>query len=100
MSEALLISPRSRRTTIAERFIAGIRVLLTVAARVAGDRPRRNRAIGVAVFLSPVSRARGVFLPMIPSTEGAGLLSIRPLCGLRYNRLHNNPAQAAEVQDE
>ncbi len=38
MNEALSISPRSGRTKIAQRFIAGISSSLTMAAREAGDR--------------------------------------------------------------
>ncbi len=76
-----MISPRSGRTKIAQRFIAGSGSVSTSSDRHCG-------------FVPPVSRARPPFLPANPSTKSAGLFSsvrfadsvkkaIHEKCGLR-----------------
>ena len=63
------LSPRSGRSAIAQRFIAGCSPRLKKLVRGADRRSPFRR------LLSPVSRARGQGLSYHPSTESAGLFS-------------------------
>src|SRR6266404_6685678 len=65
-------SPRSGRTKIAQRFIAGYERLIGSPVREADDRAFALRPIP-GDFLPPVSRARNQISLANPSTQSAGL---------------------------
>src|ERR1051326_1358879 len=67
-------SPRSGRTKIAQRFIAGIRSPSRILVREADDRPPYTRS-ATPIIPAPVSRAGNQIISDRPSTEGAGLFS-------------------------
>ena len=67
------MSPRSGRTTIAQRFIAGLEFIVSLSVREADDRVLPDQS--PADFLSPVSRALHKNPGVDPSTKGAGLFS-------------------------
>jgi len=67
------MSPRSGRTTIAQRFIAGLEFIVSLSVREADDRVLPDQS--PADFLSPVSRALHKNSDVDPSTKGAGLFS-------------------------
>src|SRR5436190_2332685 len=67
-------SPRSRRSKIAQRFIAGIRAPKKTQVREADGRP--FVAACPNNNLSPASRALAKIFCRFPSTKGAGLFSI------------------------
>ena len=69
-----MISPRSGRTKIAQRFIAGYERLIRSSVREADDRPFALRPLP-GDFLPPVSRARNQITLANPSTQSAGLFS-------------------------
>lgn len=75
-------SPRSGRSKIAQRFIAGIRSGSKVLVREADDRRLDNRS-AIPILLSPVSPARDQIIPDRPSTKGAGLFSFVRFADLR-----------------
>src|SRR6266496_5899631 len=93
MNEALSVSPRSGRTKIAQRFIAGISSSLTIAAREAGD-----RLLGKSRDLRrsfSVARSTGSALLSAddPSTESAELLSIVRSADSARTAFMNNAAR-------
>jgi hypothetical protein len=57
MNEFLIMSPRSGRMKIAQRFIAGIGSVRFIVAREAGDRLLLKARHRYHCFQSPVSRA-------------------------------------------
>ena len=67
------ISPRSGRTKIAQRFIAGYRLVFRTLVRKADDRIVARDSSPTP--LSPASRALGKNSWLNPSTKGAGLFS-------------------------
>src|SRR5437667_9826276 len=66
------LSPRSRRTKIAQRFIAGN--LASNSRRKSAKRTTEidSRENCLAIFLSPVSRALVLMLILVPSTQVLG----------------------------
>lgn len=68
------MSPRSGRSKIAQRLIAGYSSLFEMSARETRERSSPTDLIR-GVFLPPVSRARHEMVSVDPSTESAGLFS-------------------------
>src|SRR5438876_3456070 len=68
-------SPRSGRSKIAQRFIAGYERFIRSSVREADNRPFAIRPIRRGL-LPPVSRARNQISSANPSTQSAGLFSI------------------------
>src|SRR5260370_19268364 len=68
-------SPRSGRTKIAQRFIAGYKRLIGSSVGEADNRPFAVRPTQGG-FLPPVSRTRNQITLPNPSTQSSGLFSI------------------------